>query len=88
MFVVSVLQVVVVIANVLNGANLYGYIKCRVGGGKSLREYATGMVSRQMFSTVSKPSRLYRFDPQRHSYHHLVTGFVVPHSLQSATAAE
>lgn len=43
----------VVIANILNGANLYGYIKCRVGGGKSIKEYATGMVSKQMFSAVS-----------------------------------
>ena len=46
-------QVVVVIANILNGANLYGYIKCRVGGGKSIKDYATGIVSRQMFSAVS-----------------------------------
>ena len=41
------------IANILNGANLYGYIKCRVGGGKSIKDYATGIVSRQMFSAVS-----------------------------------
>ncbi|KAF6016637.1 TVP23B [Bugula neritina] len=44
--------VIVVIANVLNGANLYGYIKCRIGSGKSLKDYATGMVSRKMFSTA------------------------------------
>ena len=47
------LQVVVAIANILNAANLYGYIKCRAGAGKSLREYATGVMSAQMFSTVS-----------------------------------
>lgn len=48
------LQVVIFIANILNGANLYGYIKCRVGTGKSIKDYATGMVTKQMFSSVSQ----------------------------------
>ena len=52
-FCIYLKQVVVVIANILNGANLYGYIKCRVGGGKSIKDYATGIVSRQMLSAVS-----------------------------------
>ncbi|XP_067936248.1 uncharacterized Golgi apparatus membrane protein-like protein CG5021 [Watersipora subatra] len=45
-------MVVVAIANILNGANLYGYIKCRAGAGKSLKDYASGVVSRQMFSSA------------------------------------
>jgi len=42
---VCMLQLLVCIAIVLNGANLYGYVKCRTGHGKQLSTSLTSMTS-------------------------------------------
>lgn len=43
------LQVLVVIAIILNGANLYGYIKCNYGSNTNLNSAATDFVRKQVF---------------------------------------
>lgn len=42
---VYLLQLLVCIAIVLNGANLYGYIKCKIGHGEKLSTSLTSMTS-------------------------------------------
>jgi hypothetical protein len=39
------LQLLVCIAIVLNGANLYGYIQCKIGHGEKLSSSLTSMTS-------------------------------------------
>jgi hypothetical protein len=50
------LQLLVSIAIVLNGANLYGYIQCKIGHGEKLSTSLTSMTSdffrRQVFQNV------------------------------------
>ncbi|XP_048843196.1 Golgi apparatus membrane protein TVP23 homolog B [Brienomyrus brachyistius] len=40
---------VVIMGVVLQGANLYGYIRCKVGGGTNLKNMATSFLGRQFF---------------------------------------
>lgn len=47
--VVFFLQLLVMIALSLNGANLYGYVKCNYGAGKDLNTAATDFVKTQLF---------------------------------------
>lgn len=44
---------VVVVGFLMNGANLYGYVKCRVGAKKNLSSVASSFLSMQLFKTVS-----------------------------------
>lgn len=45
-------QPVVVMGVVLQGANLYGYVKCKVGGKTSLKNMATNYFGRQFLKQV------------------------------------
>lgn len=45
-------QPVVVMGLVLQGANLYGYIRCKVGGKTSLKNMATNYFGRQFLKQV------------------------------------
>lgn len=51
-------QVVVIMGLVLQWANLYGYVRCKVGGKSSLRNMAKSYLSRQVFKQVCEVSRL------------------------------
>lgn len=48
------------IALALNGANLYGYVKCNFGANKDLNSAATDFVKTQLFKNamdiITKPS--------------------------------
>ncbi|XP_015908261.1 Golgi apparatus membrane protein TVP23 homolog A [Parasteatoda tepidariorum] len=44
--------VVVIVALVLNGANLYGYLRCRVGGNESFGTVVSNMMGRQVISNM------------------------------------
>lgn len=48
------------IALALNGANLYGYVKCNYGAGKDLNSAASDFVRTQLFKSavdmISKPA--------------------------------
>ena len=46
------LQVVTIVALMLSGANLYGYIRCKVGSKKQLSTIATQFLGQQMMSRV------------------------------------
>lgn len=54
-------QVLVFIAIILNGANLYGYIKCNYGSNTNLNTAASDFVRKQVFRSafdfMSKPSQ-------------------------------
>lgn len=54
-------MVPVLIALALNGANLYGYIKCHYGSGKELNTAANDFVRKQIFQSalniISKPTQ-------------------------------
>uniref|UniRef100_A0A3B5LPY6 Golgi apparatus membrane protein TVP23 homolog n=1 Tax=Xiphophorus couchianus TaxID=32473 RepID=A0A3B5LPY6_9TELE len=50
--------VVVIMGLVLQWANLYGYVRCKVGGKSSLRNMAKSYLSRQVFKQVCEVSRL------------------------------
>lgn len=43
---------VVMVGFIMNGANLYGYIRCKVGAKSNLRSVATGFLSTQMFRSL------------------------------------
>ncbi|XP_035224332.1 Golgi apparatus membrane protein TVP23 homolog B-like [Stegodyphus dumicola] len=44
--------VVVLIALVLNGANLYGYLRCKVGGSENFTSAVSNMMGRQVISNM------------------------------------
>lgn len=46
-------QPVVIMGVVLQGANLYGYVRCKVGGKTSLKNMATNYFGRQFLKQVS-----------------------------------
>uniref|UniRef100_A0A3P9N460 Golgi apparatus membrane protein TVP23 homolog n=1 Tax=Poecilia reticulata TaxID=8081 RepID=A0A3P9N460_POERE len=50
--------VVVIMGLVLQWANLYGYVRCKVGGKSSLRNMAKSYLSGQIFKQVCEVSRL------------------------------
>lgn len=56
-----VIQVLVFIAIILNGANLYGYIKCNYGSNTNLNSAATDFVRQQVFRNafnfISRPAQ-------------------------------
>ncbi|XP_059140952.1 Golgi apparatus membrane protein TVP23 homolog B-like isoform X2 [Physella acuta] len=43
---------VVVVGFLMNGANLYGYVKCRVGAKKNLTSVASSFLSTQLFKSM------------------------------------
>ncbi|XP_072098274.1 Golgi apparatus membrane protein TVP23 homolog B [Mobula birostris] len=45
---------VVIMGVTLQGSNLYGYIKCKIGSGKNLTSMATSYLGRQLFKTALK----------------------------------
>ncbi|XP_048411143.1 Golgi apparatus membrane protein TVP23 homolog B isoform X2 [Stegostoma tigrinum] len=45
---------VVIMGVALQGSNLYGYIKCKIGSGKNLTSMATSYLGRQFFKTAMK----------------------------------
>lgn len=45
-------QPVVIMGLVLQGANLYGYVRCKVGGKTSLKNMATNYFGRQFLKQV------------------------------------
>lgn len=45
-------QPIVIMGVVLQGANLYGYIRCKVGGKTSLKNMATNYFGRQFLKQV------------------------------------
>lgn len=47
------LQMVVCVAILLNGANLYGYIRCKVGSRKKLSSVASSFLGQQVLRSVS-----------------------------------
>lgn len=57
----SLFQVLVFIAIILNGANLYGYIKCNYGSNTNLNSAASDFVRKQVFRNafdfMSRPSQ-------------------------------
>lgn len=46
-------QPVVIMGVVLQGANLYGYVRCKVGGKTSLKNMATNYFGQQFLKQVS-----------------------------------
>ncbi|NWW72765.1 TV23B protein, partial [Climacteris rufus] len=52
---ISLSQAVVVMGVVLQGANLYGYIRCKVGSRKNLTSMATNYLGKQFLRQVSSP---------------------------------
>lgn len=46
------MQAVVIMGVVLQWANLYGYVKCKVGGGTNLKSMATNYLGLQLFKQV------------------------------------
>ena len=40
----------------MNGANLYGYIRCKVGAKKEMSSVATNFLGRHLFKSVSNYS--------------------------------
>lgn len=48
-------QAVVIMGVVLQWANLYGYIRCKVGAGTNLRSMATNYLGFQLFKQVNCP---------------------------------
>lgn len=44
---------VVCVGLILNGANLYGYVRCRVGTREKLSSMATNFIGTQMLKNVS-----------------------------------
>lgn len=60
MFVALPVQLLVMIALTLNGANLYGYVKCNYGAESNLNSAASDFVKTQLFKgavdLMSKPS--------------------------------
>ena len=44
---------IVIVGTAMNGANLYGYIKCKYGANKKISTVATGFLGRQLWSSVS-----------------------------------
>ncbi|XP_041072627.1 Golgi apparatus membrane protein TVP23 homolog B-like isoform X3 [Carcharodon carcharias] len=44
-------KAVVIMGVTLQGSNLYGYIKCKIGSGKNLTSMATSYLGRQFFKT-------------------------------------
>ena len=51
--IVALPQAVVIMGVVLQGANLYGYIRCKVGSRKNLTSMATTYLGRQFLRQVS-----------------------------------
>lgn len=51
----SLSQAVVVMGVVLQGANLYGYIRCKVGSRKNLTSMATSYLGKQFLRQVRWP---------------------------------
>ena len=49
-------QSLVLVAIVLNGANLYGYVRCKLGSTDEVKSAATSYFSRQMLTSVSSLS--------------------------------
>ncbi|GFN78347.1 Golgi apparatus membrane protein tvp23 homolog [Plakobranchus ocellatus] len=47
---------VVMVGFIMNGANLYGYIRCKVGAKKNLRTVATGFLTTQMLKNLLSSS--------------------------------
>lgn len=45
---------VVIMGVSLQGSNLYGYIKCKMGSGKNLTSMASSYLGRQFFKTAMK----------------------------------
>ena len=43
-----------VIALVLNGANLYGYVKCKMGGDKNISSATSDFIKQQVFQNVGQ----------------------------------
>lgn len=50
-------QPIVIMGVVLQGANLYGYIRCKVGGKTSLKNMATNYFGQQFLKQVSSNQR-------------------------------
>ena len=48
------LQMVVVVGIIMNGANVYGYIRCKLGSKKSISSVASNFLGQQIFQSVSK----------------------------------
>ena len=46
-------QMVVCVALGLNGANLYGYVRCKTGAKKKLTSVASNFLGQQVFRSVS-----------------------------------
>jgi len=55
-----VLQMVSCIGVVLNGANLYGYIRCKMGSRQKLSSVATNFLGQQVLGSVSFVSNAHR----------------------------
>lgn len=49
------MQVLVFMGAVLQWANLYGYVRCKVGGGKKLKDMATNYLGLKFFKKVKFP---------------------------------
>lgn len=45
---------VVLVSLILNGANLFGYVRCKIGNKQKLSSIATNFLGQQMFRNVSK----------------------------------
>ena len=43
---------IVIVGTAMNGANLYGYIKCKYGANQKLSTVATGFLGRQLWSSM------------------------------------
>lgn len=53
-FVTLFLQPIVIMGLVLQGANLYGYVRCKVGAKTSLKNMATNYFGRQFLKQVRR----------------------------------
>jgi 1,4-dihydroxy-2-naphthoate octaprenyltransferase len=49
------------IAIILNGANLYGYVKCKMGGDKNLTSATSNFFKNQVIQNVSTPLSIFKF---------------------------
>lgn len=46
---------VVLVGAIMNGANMYGYIRCKYGSKKNLSSVATGFLGRQLWRSMTTP---------------------------------
>ena len=64
-------QSLVLVAIVLNGANLYGYVRCKLGSADEVKSAATSYFSRQMLTSVSSLSLV--FSVELYVHEHCIT---------------